>query len=142
MRRGLLVGLLAMGLAGTAAAQQKTRVYVSESQSWEIKSEIGGAEGALGGTANGGARPQTAEIIKTFNKRCPELTITINKDKADFIVLLEHEGGKDLVSRDNKVVVFNKEGDAIYSGSTRSLGNAVKDSCKAIREAQRTERAD
>jgi hypothetical protein len=28
--------------------------------------------------------------------------------------------------------VFNKDGDAIVSNSTRSLGNAVKDACVAI----------
>jgi hypothetical protein len=28
--------------------------------------------------------------------------------------------------------VFNKAGDLIYSGSTRSLGNGVKDACDAI----------
>jgi hypothetical protein len=49
-------------------------------------------------------------------------------------VLLDHEGGKDLISHDNKVVVFNKEGDSIMSHSTRILGNAVKDACEAIAE--------
>jgi len=47
-------------------------------------------------------------------------------------VVLQHEGGKDLVRRDNKVVVFNRDGDSILSGSTRSLGNAVNDACSAI----------
>jgi DUF438 domain-containing protein len=37
-----------------------------------------------------------------------------------------------VVSHDNKVVVFNKDGDAIMSRSTRLLGNAVKDACGAI----------
>ncbi len=32
--------------------------------------------------------------------------------------------------------IFEKEGDAIYSGSTRTLGNTVKDVCKAIREEE------
>ena len=82
----------------------------------------------------GGARPQTAEIIKTFNERCPEVTVTMNKDKADFIVLLDHEGGKGYARKDNKVAVFSKDGDAIFSKSTRELGNAVKDACEAIKK--------
>src|SRR5262249_6882084 len=41
-------------------------------------------------------------------------------------------GGKGLVRRDNKVAVFNKDGDSIVSHSTVSLGNAVKDACEAI----------
>lgn len=79
-----------------------------------------------------GPRPQTAEIIKTFNQRCPNVIVNNKQEKADYIVLLDHEGGKDAVSRDNKVVVFNKDGDAIVSNSTRMLGNAVKDACAAI----------
>jgi hypothetical protein len=48
------------------------------------------------------------------------------------VVLLDHEGGKGITHRDNKVAVFNKDGDSILSHSTRSLGNAVKDACEAI----------
>ncbi|HKQ73808.1 MAG TPA: hypothetical protein VJ810_08790 [Blastocatellia bacterium] len=47
-------------------------------------------------------------------------------------MVLDHEGGKISVRRDNKFAVFNKDGDAIRSGSTRSLGNAVKDACDAL----------
>ena len=54
------------------------------------------------------------------------------QEKADYVVLLDHEGGKGLILHDNKVAVFNKEGDSIVSHSTRSLGNAVKDACEAI----------
>jgi hypothetical protein len=113
-------------------AQDKLRVFVSDSSSWEIKGGIGASHHGLGGGINGGARPQTAEIIKTFGERCPMVTVTNAKERADFLVLLDHEGGKNLILRDNKVVVYNKEADVIYSGTTRSLGNAVKDACSAI----------
>jgi hypothetical protein len=72
--------------------------------------------------------------MKTFAKRCPGVTITLTRDTADYIVLLEHEGGKDPFSRDNKFAVFGTEGDMIAAGSTRSLGNAVKDACQAIQD--------
>jgi hypothetical protein len=48
------------------------------------------------------------------------------------VVLLDREGGKGLLRRDNKIAVFDREGDLLHSGSTRSLGNAVKDACEAI----------
>jgi|RhiMetdeSRZDD1v2_1073273.scaffolds.fasta_scaffold4271901_1 hypothetical protein len=76
------------------------------------------------------------DVTKTFRERCP-LTVTANRDNADFIVLLDHEGGKGLARKHNKVAVFKKDGDAIHSGSTRSLGNAVKDACAAIEEPPR-----
>jgi hypothetical protein len=129
--------LLCLG-AVAGAAGDKPRVFVSDSQSWEISGGFGAVDGSGGGTAKGGARPQRAEIIKTFGERCPQVIVTIKQEKADFVVLLDHEGGKDLYRRDNKIAVFDKDGDAIYSGSTRSLGNAVKDGCHAIvqREAR------
>ncbi len=128
------VALLAVLGAGSLSAREKTRVFVSDSNSWEIKGGVGISDNGGGAAVGGGARPQRAEIIKTFRERCPNLTITLDKDKADYVVLLDHEGGKDLIRRDNKVVIFDKEGDAIFSGSTRSLGNAVKDSCHAIQQ--------
>ena len=110
----------------------KPRVYISDSQSWETSGGFGGTSDAVGGASSGGARPQTAEIIKTFGERCPQVTPNNIREKADYVVLLDHEGGKSLILRDNKVVVFNHEGDSIISKSTRSLGNAVQDACNAI----------
>ena len=115
----------------------KPRVFIKESQSWEMEGGGGGASvgdgiGAFGGKFGGGARPQTAEIIKTFHKRCGDCLVTMKEERADFVVILEHEGGKDLLRKDNKYVVFREDGDAIKSGSTRSLGNAVKEACRAL----------
>jgi hypothetical protein len=57
----------------------------------------------------------------------------MKKDKADYVVILEHEGGKGWARKDNKFALFNSDGDAIKSGSTRTLGNAVKDACNSLR---------
>jgi hypothetical protein len=84
---------------------------------------------------SGGAAPQTVEIIKNFNQHCPAVTVTIDRAKARFIVLFDHEGDQGAALRRNKISVFGSDGDILYSGSTRSLGNAVKDACDAIRKA-------
>jgi hypothetical protein len=119
----------------------KIRIYVSDSESWEMvggwgasghQNSDGSGGFSGGGHMSGGARPQTAEIMKTFNQRCPEYTITNNRDRADFAVILDHEGGKGLVRRRNKIAVFDREGDSIFTDSTRELGNSVKDACTAI----------
>ncbi len=130
MKQLFLCSLLLCSLAGLAA--DNPRVYIEDSQSWEMKGGVGGVDGTVGGAASGGARPQTAEIIKTFSERCPNAIVNNRKEKADYVVMLQHEGGKDLVRRDNKVVVFNRDGDSILSQSTRSLGNAVNEACSAI----------
>ena len=121
--------LVVMALCVYAQSADKPRVYVSESNSWEMG---GGSSSPFGGDTHGGARPQTAEIVKTFNQRCPDVVINNKQDKADYLVVVEHDGGKVFILRDNKMAVFNREGDAIMSNSTRSLGNAVKDACTAI----------
>ena len=121
---------------GTPPNDGKIRVYVSDSQSWEVSGGWGASNGSGGGHESGGARPQTAEIIKTFGEKCPEVIVTNNKDRANYAVILDHEGGKGYLRRDNKVAVFTRDGDAIFSHSTASLGNAVKDACAAIKNDQ------
>jgi hypothetical protein len=119
----------------------KTRVFVTDSQSWETRggSSAGGNKNGWGGSSwmAGGARPQTAEIIKTLNERCPEMTVTNNLQKADFVLTLDHEGGKGLLAHRNKVAVFNRDGDDVFSASTRELGNSVKDACAAMLSSKR-----
>ena len=137
-----------MVLPAFAQEQDQPRVFITESQSWS--SSGGGLVVATGGVitagkrGRGGARPQTAEIIKTFNERCGRCVVTMNKEKADYVVILDHEGGKSLIRHDNKFALFNKDGDAIRSGSTRNLGTAVKEACEALTRdwKSRNEQAD
>jgi len=125
-----------------AASDGKVRVYIADSQSWQVTGGWGVSNGSGGGHQSGGARPQTAEIFKTFSERCPKLTTTNNKEKANYAVILDHEGGKGLLAHRNKVVVFNRDGDTIFSASTRSLGNSVKDACEAIQKNYATYKND
>jgi hypothetical protein len=112
---------------------EKARVFITDSQSWEIAGYSGGTTGGGGSTTHGGARPQTAEIIKTFGERCPQVMVNNIQQKADYIVLLDHEGGKSFVRHKNKVAVFARvSGDSVVSKSTLSLGGSVQDACEAI----------
>jgi hypothetical protein len=137
MRAVINLAVLAL-LAIPAAAQtstsdpQKARVFITDSQSWQMTGNSGGSNGTFAGHSSGGARPQTAEIIKTFGDRCSQVVVNNKQDKADYVVVLDHEGGKSILAHDNKVAVFNSDGDAIVSHSTRSLGTSVKDACEAI----------
>jgi len=132
MRLSSLLFALFLLAAGVAAAQQRPRVFITDSKSWEMSGGGGGSSEGFGGASSGGARPQTAEIIKTFGERCPDVTINNKQEKADYVVLLDHEGGKGIFRKDNKVAVFNRDGDSIVSHSTVSLGGSVDDACKAI----------
>src|SRR5581483_4534164 len=132
MKKLMVLGLL-VWTALLCAAEDKARVFITDSTSWEVNGQAGGAGGAFGSSVHGGARPQTAEIIKTFGERCPNVMVNNRQEKADYIVLLDHEGGKGLLRHKNKVAVFNREtGDSIVSHSTLSLGGSVEEACKAI----------
>jgi hypothetical protein len=124
--------VLVLGVSAFSFSADKPRVFVTDSESWAVSGSSGGSSSGFGGHMSGGARPQTAEIIKTFTERCPFAVVNNIREKSDYIAVLDHEGGKSLLRKDNKVAVFNKDGDSILSKSTRSLGNSVQDACEAI----------
>src|ERR1700674_3840225 len=142
MRISLFLAVFMFSLAAISLAQDKTatttttdsaRVFVTDSESWSVSGQSGGSAGAFASSSSGGARPQTAEIIKTFGERCPQVKVNNKQDRADYIVVLDHEGGKSFLAHKNKVAVFNRvSGDSITSKSTLSLGGSVQEACEAI----------
>jgi hypothetical protein len=134
----LLTTLVVVAFAQETAkpdSSDKPRVFITDSQSWEVAGYGGGGPGGGGSAMRGGARPQTAEIIKTFGERCPDVTVNNIQEKADYVVLLDHEGGKGVLRHRNKVAVFAKvSGDSIVSKSTLSLGGSVQEACDAIKK--------
>jgi hypothetical protein len=111
----------------------KARVFITDSESWSIAGSGGGTNGTYGSHMSGGARPQTAEIVKTFGERCPQVVTNNKQERADYIVVLDHEGGKGVLRHKNKVAVFNHvSGDNVMSKSTLSLGGSVQEACEAI----------
>jgi len=137
-----LAVIMTLSFSATSLAQDKpatttpadaARVFITDSESWSVAGSSGGAGGAYGGSMAGGARPQAAEIIKTFGERCPEVKVNNKQERADYVVVLDHEGGKGLLRHKNKVAVFARvSGDSIVSKSTLSLGGSVQEACEAI----------
>ncbi|MGH9718237.1 MAG: hypothetical protein ACRD4R_16130 [Candidatus Acidiferrales bacterium] len=129
----------------------RPRVYVSDSNSWVTSGGFAGGvsgnrnsfTGASAGSFSGGSDPQTVEVIKNFMDECPGVIVTRNRANADFAVLFDREGGKrgtngwsGLLRKVDKMAVFSKNGDAVFSKSTRSVGSVVKDACSAIESAE------
>jgi hypothetical protein len=132
MRR-LFLTMMCIAILGSAQAQEKPRVFVTDSNSWQVVGSVGGSGGTFGGSSAGGARPQTAEVIKTFGKRCPGVVVNNRADVSNYIVELDHEGGKGLLRHKDKIAVFVRtSGDSIFSESTLSVGGSVEDACRAI----------
>ncbi|HZU25900.1 MAG TPA: hypothetical protein VFA04_10275 [Bryobacteraceae bacterium] len=120
--------LIAAGILATAAAE-KPRIFVTESGAPQLK-----AKGAL--QFAGGTSPQNLEVIKAFTEHCPAVTVTANRNKADFFVQLDHDPLSPTTpfSYGNKVAIFDKSEDLIYTTHTHLLGTAVKSACAAISE--------
>lgn len=77
---------------------------------------------------------QVPEVIKTIGERCPSVTVTMNKERAYFLLSIEHESAlKGPVRRRNHVTVVNRDGDVVFSKNDRELGNAIKDACPSMR---------
>lgn len=123
----LLIALLI--LISPVFSQEKPRVFVTNSEGWASAGGFGGSNGTFSGFAAGGSTPQTVEVIDRFAKQCPGVTVTNNKENATFIVLFDRDRGD---ARRNKIAVFKKDGDLLYSGKTHAVANAVKDACAAI----------
>jgi hypothetical protein len=136
----LLASVLCIPVHGQQASStpatnnaDKPRVYITDSNSWSVQGSAGGANGVFAASSAGGAQPQTAEIIKTFGQRCPQVTVNNRADASNYVVELDHEGGTGLFAHKDKIAVFvQKTGDSIFSKSTLSVGGSVQDACSAI----------
>jgi hypothetical protein len=115
----VVVGQSAPGSSPQTSTLDHPRVFITDSESWETSGAAGGSGAAFAAESHGGARPQTAEIIKTFGQRCPDVVTNNIQARADYVVVLDHEGGKGYLRHRNKVAVFTRAtGDSIVSKST------------------------
>lgn len=128
------ISLLLAAASLAVNASEKPRIHITESQSLQLSGDaaLGETRGSL--SVTGGTSPQNVEVMKMFLRRCPGVTVTANREKADYLVRLDHEGLNPtmLFVRGNKLAIFNTDGDLIHSTSTRLLKNAVDSGCAAI----------
>jgi hypothetical protein len=116
------------------APPSKPRVFIAETTAPQVSGDasVGDAQGSLALT--GGNSAQSVEVMRAFGRYCPAVVITSNRDKADFLVQFDHEAINPTTpfTHGNKVAVFNKNEDLVYSNATRILSTAVKGACAAI----------
>jgi hypothetical protein len=128
--------LLLIGISALAGTPQKPRVFITESASPQAAGDatVGDSKGSLAFT--GGTSPQNVEVMKAFARYCPAVIVTGNREKADYVIRLDHEAINPTTPfvHGNKVAVFDKNDDLIYSNSTRILSTAVKGACAAMND--------
>ncbi|MFN7992307.1 MAG: hypothetical protein U0Q18_01815 [Bryobacteraceae bacterium] len=129
-----ILALAIAGLSLAASPAEKARVFITESHALQLSSDAaaGAAAGAL--SVTGGQSPENVEVMKAFLQKCPEVLVTSSREKADYLIRFDHEAINPTTPfvRGNKVAIFDKNEDLIYSDSTRLLANAVKGACSAI----------
>jgi hypothetical protein len=126
--------LTALAISTILTAGSRPRVFIMESPAAQVSGD--GSVGEVRGSVAfmGGTSPQNVEVMKAFSRSCRDAIVTANRDKADYIVRLDHEAVNPttLFVHGNKVAVFNKNEDLIYSNSSRLLSSAVRGACSAI----------
>ena len=129
--------LLSGVFLASAASGAKPRVFITETTAAQASGDatVGAAKGSL--AYAGGTSAQNVEVIKAFARYCPAVTVTANREKADYVVELDHEPLSPTTPfvHGNKVAVFDKNQDLTYSNSTRVLSTAVKGACAAMSAA-------
>lgn len=114
-------------------SNQKPRVLITESRA--VVSGDAAVDDVKGSIAlNRGTSPQNIEVMRAFQRECHGVSITASRDKADYVVRFDHEGANPTTpfTKGNKVAVFDRNDDLVYTNSTHLLNTAVKDVCTAI----------
>jgi hypothetical protein len=128
----------AIAFSVLAGAVPKSRVFLTETTAAQGSAggSVGDAQGSI--AFSGGTSPQSIEVMNAFSRYCPAVMITASREKADYIVQLDHDGINPTTPfvHGNKVAVFDRNEDLIYSNSTRILSSAVKDACRVINRQQ------
>ena len=106
--------------------ETKPRVFITESGAIQISSK------AI--VLSGPVSSENIEVMKAFLRYCPGVTVTAERERADFVVRLDREAPSPVTPfvRGNKVAVFNRDADLVYSHSSRLLAPAVKGACGAV----------
>ena len=133
--RKLIAGIMLLSLLDVSAASigrhqsqplSKVTVYVEGST---VSSFSGSGRGSVGGTTE----PQTIEVMKQLRRFCPNVQITSNRTRADYLILHERQAGGTSGGNRNNIAVFGKDDLLVYADGAQKLDNSVKDLCKSGR---------
>lgn len=75
------------------------------------------------------SKPPTIDALKAFTGRCSDAVVTVDKDHADYIIVLHKTR---FGERGNRVGVLTPGGDLLYGGLTILLSSAAERACKAV----------
>jgi hypothetical protein len=114
------------GLTVPAGEPKKVNVFLTESGAMEVA--------GLSMTLQEPTSTENIEVVKAFQRHCPAAALTSERDKADYVIRLDHESRSTLSPfvRGNKVAVFNRNAALVYTNASRTLAPAVKGACAVV----------
>ena len=131
--RKLIAGIVLLSLLDVSAASigrhqsqpsSKVTGYVEGST---VSSFSGSGRGSVGGTTE----PQAIEVMKQLRRFCPDVQITSNRTRADYLILHERQAGGTSGGNRNNIAVFGKDELLVYADGAQKFDNSVKDLCKS-----------
>jgi hypothetical protein len=130
---GLSVALQAQApAAGSSTKATLPHVFVTSSPN-PLKKSIGAISFGVVVINNPAARPQSAEVLGEFSKKCSGVALDNSITAADYVVSLEHQTGKGPLARYDKVAVYARlSGEKIAAKDTLSIDESIKNACNAI----------
>lgn len=134
MKMITLAGILTLMTVATAQGQQKPRVHITDRDAWQEDGGFAATKDAAAGHYSAGIVRQNTELVKTFNKSCPAVTVTANKQNAEYVVIWDHTdwAHTQWTGSQNEFSVYKANGDLLGSGSAHKMPSAAKDICKLI----------
>lgn len=80
------------------------------------------------------AHDESIELTKDIREACPDVLVTLKKDTADFLVVINRESKRKrgALSKNSQVLVANKDGDVIWAKNVRKVSSAGKDVCDVV----------
>ncbi len=103
----------------------------SPPQNTRIRIFLTGTDQTLGNSSNVSA----AEIGKSLDKHCPEVVLTIEHGKAEYL-LQARDTGAGAARKPYKFTLFGQSGDRVFSTETSRLDSAVMDICVYVQKHQ------
>jgi hypothetical protein len=74
----------------------------------------------------------SAEVGKSLDKHCPQVTLTIDQQRADYLLEAKNTG-EGPARKPYKFTLFDRTSDRVFSTETARMDNAVKDVCAYLR---------
>ena len=139
-----LAALALVSAVGTGA-QNKPRVYVTDNPIETFSALVSGRSGVANATK--GDDPRTIEIQADFMKSCPNVQVTNDPVRANYVLVFRREGGKrsamfvfgglsglaiSAAMKVDNASLFLANGDLVFATKARSVEKAITDVCGRV----------